>query len=851
MKTRPGRRVKPQRLGGRFVLGMVGWSIVLGGARADPAMEVPPAAAVLELAEGGSLPGSLRTAAAAESGDTFAWESPLFAAPVVFRTSAIVRVQFPQAESTPPSQAGWRFDLPTGDTVCGEIVGLDADSITVDCPATDGQPLRLRRSWIERIVRVPDGGMLLVPGDRSRWRTAGKPWRLAAGRPASDDPGAAIWLSDEQPPRVCLDLVLSWRERPDMRIDVAAGAGWLERMVAGQAAAKSAATDEYRLELFAGRLLGIREGRATKFDEIIRLPEGPGRLRLQVFVDRTAGRLAIRVPGPPAETDTPAFDATVPPRGPPGGPVGVGLKLRGGDVRIDELTVLPWSEARPRLHAGTPLAVTMLEAFDATAAEFVVRANGQTQRMAVADVGEIAGGGGGRPPQAGDVAVVAPGLRLSGRIAAITDEEVACDAPALFGRIVIPRRLVSAVEATTAPVFERLPGRVGWLESESIRILGCLAAADGRSGLAWQPCGAVAAVPLAEDVATARIDYRGGDRVAGPGIEPIRQGQGWGVAVLMPQGPAAKDGRIREGWMIEAITQLPGGEPVPARTLKNLDTVRSLLRGLPGSAVELQLGDGSGGAERVVLVREAAARGDLAGAAEADVLEKVLRTHDEQTQPEGDDPRWPAVIFLVTGDSVRGRIRAADRAGLDAELRVGGMVTIPNAQLRAVELKPAGVKPLPRQKMDRLLTLPRMQRSHPPTHLLRTVAGDYIRGRLVAIDEERVTLEVLQETKSFPRSDVARIIWLAVAGGSPPPHAAESVRQLPGTPVQVVTAEGRRLTLGATGVDAGMLTGRSPSCGPVRVDTGRCERILVGGAIEEFAPAELPYSQWVLREAGR
>jgi hypothetical protein len=303
--------------------------------------------------------------------------------------------------------------------------------------------------------------------------------------------------------------------------------------------------------------------------------------------------------------------------------------------------------------------------------------------------------------------------------------------------------------------------------------------------------------------------------------------------------------------MIEAITQLPGGAPVPARTLKNLDTVRSLLRGLPGSAVELQLSDGTGGAEGVVLVREAAARGDLAGAAEADVLEKVLRTHDEQTQPEGDDPRWPAVIFLVTGDSVRGRIRAADRAGLDAELRVGGMVTIPNAHLRAVELKPAGVKPLPRQKMDRLLTLPRMQRSHPPTHLLRTVAGDYIRGRLVAIDEEQVTLEVLQETKSFPRSDVARIIWLAVAGGPPPPHAAESVHQLPGTPVQVVTAEGRRLTLGATGVDAGILTGRSPSCGPVRVDTGRCERILVGGAIEEFAPAELPYSQWVLREAGR
>ena len=44
---------------------------------------------------------------------------------------------------------------------------------------------------------------------------------------------------------------------------------------------------------------------------------------------------------------------------------------------------------------------------------------------------------------------------------------------------------------------------------------------------------------------------------------------------------------------------------------------------------------------------------------------------------------------------------------------------------------------------------------------------------------------------------------------------------------------------------------RANTCGAVRVTIARCERILVGEAIEEFAPAELPYSQWVLREAGR
>jgi hypothetical protein len=827
------------------MLGLVGWAILVGTVRAEPPPDGPPAA-VLELVEGGSLPGVLRPATGPE---TFLWDCPLFAAPLEFRTTAVVRLQFPQ-HAPPPPLTGWRVDLSGGDTVCGRIVAMDTESIAIDCPAAPGQSLRLRRSWIERMVRVPDRGTLLVPGDRSRWQTAGKAWRVVAGRPATADAGAAIWLPAEQPPRVCLEMVLSWQVRPDLRIDLGAAAGWLERLVAGQANVKSATPDEYRLEIFSGRLLAIREGRVTKFDELTRLPDEPGRLRLQVFMDRTTGRLAIRLPGQPGTEGLLPFDATVPPPGPPRGPVGWGLKLRSGDVRIDELTVIPWTEELPRLHPGAALTMETIDSFDTAADAFVVRADGGERRVAAATVADITGAARAHPAALGQLAVVAPGLRLTGTIAALGDTEIGCDAPALGARLVLPRRAVSALEAPAVPGMQLLPGRMGWLEAGPSRVLGCVATAGPGKGVGWQPMGAVAAVPLAAD-AMARIDYAGGDRVAGVGIEPIRQGQGWGVAVLVPQGPAARSGRIREGWMIETITQLPAGEPVTARAVKSIDMVRSLLRGMPGSAVDVSFTTDAGGVERAVLVRDTAGRGDLAGAAEADVLDKVLRAHAEQARPAEDDPRWPAVIFLATGDSLRGQVRAANSAGLEAELEVGGVVTIPNAALRAVELQPAGVKPLPRQKMDRLLTLPRMQRSQPPTHLLRTVAGDYIRGRLVSLDRDQVTLALLEDRKSFPRSDVARIIWLAMAAGPGPEAAGASVRTAPGTPVQVVTAEGRRLTLGVTGVDAGMLVGHSPSCGAVRVTIARCERILVGEAIEEFAPAELPYSQWVLREAGR
>jgi hypothetical protein len=830
-----------------FLLSLSGWAATRP-VGAEPALEERPPG-VLELAEGGYLPGTLRPSAG--PADTFTWESPLFARPLVFRTTAIVRVQFPRGRSGPSPPGPWRFDLSGGDTVCGEIVAVDRDAISVRCPATvDDAPLRLRRSWVDRIIRVPAGGRLLVPSSREQWQARGKPWTLVAGRPEISEPGTALWLDAESPGRACIELVLSWRTRPDLRIDVATPPGWLDRMVAGQAAGKAAAADEYRLELFTGRLLAIREGRAAKFEEIVRVPEGPGRLRLQVFVDRQAGRLAVRSPAAAGGTDAAAFDAAVRPKEPGPEVAGFGIKLRGGDVRIEELAVVPWTEPEPRLHAAERIDMATIESFEAAAGEFVIRDGTGTRRSAAMLVGEIVGPATVRPPLAGSLAVVADGLRLSGRIAAITPESVRCAAPGCLDPVVIPRQKVLTLEGPAAPAVDQLPGRVGWFETEQTRMLGCITAVAGHSGLAWQPCGAVAGVPFAEGLPGGRIDYDGVGRLGGPGIEPVRRGTGWAVATIVPQGPAARDGRLREGWMIEAIRQLPAGDPVAVSAVKHLDTVRSLLRGMSGSVVEVRCVDDSGTETRVALVRDASGRGDLAGAAEVDVLDRVLRTHDEQRgQPAGEE-LWPAVLFLVTGDSFRGRVHAANRDGVQAELEVGGMVTIPAAALRAIELKPAGVKPLPRQKMERLLTLPRMQRNDPPTHLVRTVTGDYIRGRLIEVDGERVTLKVLQETKSLPRADVARIIWLAVAG-EPPPQAAAAERELPGTPVQVVTAESRRLTLAATGVRDGLLAGRSAACGDLTVDTGRCARILIGTAIEKFAPAELPYAQWVLREAGR
>ena len=58
---------------------------------------------------------------------------------------------------------------------------------------------------------------------------------------------------------------------------------------------------------------------------------------------------------------------------------------------------------------------------------------------------------------------------------------------------------------------------------------------------------------------------------------------------------------------------------------------------------------------------------------------------------------------------------------------------------------------LTRTKKDRLLTLPRMQKADPPTHLIRAKSGDYLRGRVTGMDDKTLKVEVRLEAKEIPR----------------------------------------------------------------------------------------------------
>ena len=87
---------------------------------------------------------------------------------------------------------------------------------------------------------------------------------------------------------------------------------------------------------------------------------------------------------------------------------------------------------------------------------------------------------------------------------------------------------------------------------------------------------------------------------------------------------------------------------------------------------------------------------------------------------------------------------------------------VPHERVKLVELipgKPEDVK-LAKARKERLLTLPRMQRPSPPTQLVRSTSGDFLRGRVSSLDKDRLKLEVRLDNREVPRDLVSHIFWL-------------------------------------------------------------------------------------------
>jgi thiol-disulfide isomerase/thioredoxin len=206
-------------------------------------------------------------------------------------------------------------------------------------------------------------------------------------------------------------------------------------------------------------------------------------------------------------------------------------------------------------------------------------------------------------------------------------------------------------------------------------------------------------------------------------------------------------------------------------------------------------------------------------------------------------------LHLRSGDTIPCDVSRIDETGVTFKTPISDATFVAHEKVKSVDLVPASAAPgFDEAKRDRLLTLPRSQKGSPPTQLICSTNGDFLRGRVLEMDATKLKVEVRLETREIPRDRVAQIIWLhadEMADGKAAPPAADLPRV---DRVQTVRADGNRLTFVAEKADHRTVSGTSEVLGACRADLAEVEQLLFGAYIERSA-AQLADHLWKLHNA--
>jgi thiol-disulfide isomerase/thioredoxin len=732
------------------------------------------------------------------------WQSAAFNGELAFPADAVQSVEFKRIVD--PRNAGpYFFELAGGDTISGKLMALDEQNVVVQTPGLG--ELTLDREIVQRLFRsVPGEVMFAGPGVLSAWESKGpaKAWREEAGHLATDKPDAELMRSFTLPRVARFDLELSWTERPNFEFSV------------GVDKARPKLRPHFKLETWGGDLVIVRESeRNADFRIVERLPAGPGRVNIQIVFDQTKGRVVVFAPsGERLANLQVASDETAPNPIAKGKPTlfklpaaasapagGVQLLNRRGSLKFERFVISHWT--------GFPDSPPSVAA--PTAGETVWLKEGDAE---------------GRPAKLTSfdadkrVFIVREGETER------TIEERQLQEVVFAGAKEPPGRVVRVAVVSG----ERVSGKVLSVANGTLK----LQTAGVREPIECLLKSLQAIVGLKVNEATNLEEPSGGspecrlfaDDVSLHGrLTEVRAAPA--ALVFQPRysqtaAPLAADFSGKLVYREPPPTQPP--QPVvssaphvaAAPAVRVLNGVRTLL-----------------GARYTPATRPAA---------------------------PGD-----CLLHMRSGDTFACRVERIDDLGVWIKSAQTTTKYIPHAKMKVLELRQdVPSTKIDKTKTERLLTLPRMQRDNPPQQLIRSLDGDYLRGRLTSMDEQELQVEVQLDTRKIERGQVARIIWLhsdevaegnkgeapaspAAADGN---VAAESDAEKPpvGVRVQVVSRDDRRLTFFAQHLEGASLVGRSEVLGDVRGALDQANIVLVGGAIEQSA-SSLAFHQWKLHHA--
>lgn len=242
----------------------------------------------------------------------------------------------------------------------------------------------------------------------------------------------------------------------------------------------------------------------------------------------------------------------------------------------------------------------------------------------------------------------------------------------------------------------------------------------------------------------------------------------------------------------------------------------------------------------------------------------VIRAENPNPKPEpapsrdlrADEPS----LFLITGDCFPSKVMAAGDEELEFESSLFERTRVPSNQVRSVRVVDyQGTDAMDRATRTRLLTLPRMQRKNPPTHVVVARDGDIVRGRIISFDRDEIRIEVRGEERTLPMKNAAEIIWLEAApkipsatsadpGFAPSPKEDAMPSETATGVFQVLLAKGSRVSISPSKVTDEELAGEHPLLGPCALPWEKITRLYLGPRIRAMA-SQNRFGKWKLSNA--
>jgi len=723
---------------------------------------------------------------ASPPGGPLLWEAPGFASPIQFPIDSVVAIDWPAANAGEQQPLGsWGLELVGGQVLYGELLGI-AGGVVRWNTVTPDRVLVIDRGRVQRVFRSGSSGrpLFVGPNGLQGWQADAAEARVLF----REEAGQLVATGPAQ-------LVAAWKLPTRFQCELEASWGgkgsWALQVQVETAQGERQTPFELGLLDQSLVLLHDLPGQEDlAWLKALPAQTGSGRIRLYVDLER-ARFLATTIEGEPlAELRTDKTLSAAP---------RLRLLNREGLLRVERLRVQEWDGSLPtgqsggtgqRLRSGDREVVGEIEAFDQAAGEWVLRSAGGEQRIPAKEVSSAWLGGSVADGLQGVIVAGFDGTRLQGELAGVDAEWLTLRSVGIDVPVQIPRERVKSL----LPVRMML-NPVNTLPPVPIPTVPVVAPEGARLG--W---------------------------LRGPGV----QLQGW----LVEASGAGESSGL--SWQ---VAQAAGAN----RLAGNL--TGQLVYREPPTAAELA-------AKRQQQAQRAAEEnaGGLTGMARA-MVGLLVPGVGGKRGPRGKNAVKQPQLHLRTGDVLTCTQVRIVESGVEFESPTTSARHIPHDRIKVLELVPSDPDDvrLARRRKDPLLTLPRMQRPSPPTQLVRAVTGDFMRGRVIDLDAERLKIEVRLEEQEIPREVVTHIFWLhpdELEGGAAP--SQEEARE--GLLVQATRNDGFRQTFVAGGLKAGRLTGQSDLLGTCEVELETLDQVLLGPGIDGEV-SKLAYHRWRLRQA--